>query len=615
MSELLTARIMPLERLFQLGSFRPAAVQRDYQWDEFRAERLLREITEAMSASGVRRFQAVDVDEGSAPGTEHGAADSPSDESVGTEPSGLAQHMSEVGAPPPKPISAFYIGAMVLSPSGPSTYEIFDGLQRLTTLTILLSVLRDLMDDVSLKNRLHASIVAAQGDFRLRHAGADTTLANTVQTLGQAGVRRQNRSRPIPESARRVFDVARRFVVLLQRRVQGERSALATFLLEHVLTGIVETNDPRLARHIFVATNLYGLPLRRDEVFKGQVLALAPNAETLTQLEKIWDSVRETVGQATLEEFLIAFDLIWRRQAQGADCLGDLIDHLAKPESAGEVVTFMNSLQGHAAAWKELESYLRNPSGGALGNHIWRLSFFKWKEWKPLALHWMERHLANAGDERQYARSLKRFAELNRRCVAITLYDFGEERCAEMFLKALQHALRSKSVEPFSRKPGSRLPLDFSVKVRETVKAALMLPIEDYGVRRTLILWYEALLWPRDLAPGLIAGGSVEHILPEKPDLRSRWLGDFPQVEERYFMHSSIGNLALVDPAVNFDLGNKDFVHKLSILKARNQFGKYKSLADVESENAWTPTVIQQRARAMASRIWDELSLPEPGVR
>lgn len=285
MTELLTARIVPLGKLFEAGSFQPAAVQRDYQWDEVRAERLLREITEAMRALSERNFATLDGDEMDATGSMPDAA---GDSSSGTEDAdlpGLSSQMREGAAITPKAISSFYVGALVLSPVSAGVFEIFDGLQRLTTLTVLISVLRDLVKDEKIKQRLHAVIGIGNSEFRLKHAGADSTLATMIQKRGEAGVRRQRRSRPSTESGRHIFDVARRFVIQLDRRTQEELGALSTFVLERVLAGIVEVGDPRLARHIFVATNLYGLPLRRDEVFKGQILAIAPNTSAIAELD------------------------------------------------------------------------------------------------------------------------------------------------------------------------------------------------------------------------------------------------------------------------------------------------------------------------------------------
>jgi hypothetical protein len=439
-----------------------------------------------------------------------------------------------------------------------------------------------------------------------------------IQKPGEAGQLRQSRSRPVTDSGRHIFDVARKFVLLLRRRNQEELAAIATFALEKVFAGIVETADQRLARHIFVATNLYGLPLQRDEVFKGQILALAPSPQAFAEMESQWNEVRDLVGRrkegeerGKFEEFLIAFDAVWRRQPQGADCLGDLVDHLST--DATKLPSFMRAMLSYAAAWRELESLLKTPTGGPVGNHIWRLSFFKWAEWKPLALHWLERHRAFPNNQKQFAKSHWRFAHLNRCCMVITLYEFSEERRSEMFLQALRLALRQRPVEPFSDRAGGRhLPLNFSNTVRTRVKAALLLPIEDYEVRRSLVLWYEAALWPKDLAPAHLSGGTVEHILPDRPDLNSQWVKSFADVGERYTAHNSLGNLALVDGAVNDELSNRDFVHKKPILENRGQYPKYKCLADIKAAQSWTADVISERARGMATRIWSELDLRDP---
>lgn len=609
MTDLVTARIVPLERLFHLGRFRPAAVQREYQWDEERAERLLREITEAMHAANGVGFPSTDADSSDAATQADGAL--AGGEEAGEDVPGRPDEVSEFGAESPRALPAFYVGALVLSPNGSAEYEIFDGLQRLTTLTILISVLRDLIDDQAISSRLHTAVAIGQKEFRLRHAGQDSTLRSMVQTAGEAKILRQMRSKPSTPSGKQIFDVTRRFVRLLQRRDESELKALACFILDRVLAGIVETEDQRLARHIFVATNLYGLPLRRDEVFKGQLLSLASDEGQAAKIEGMWNFLCEKVTPASFEGFLTAFDAIERRLPQGADCLGDLMDHLTKRTAQGSLDACLAAISNYALAWHDLENYLRNPSGGPIGNHIWRLGFFKWSEWRPLALHWLERHRASLQDEKHRNKTVWRFAELNRRCMAITLYDFGEEKRAEMFLKALQGAMKRRPTEPFGKSPHSG-PLDFSKKVRTTIKQGLSLPIEDYEARRSLMLWYEASLWEDELAPGYLMGASVEHILPEKPDLNAQWTQSFPNVEERYLCHGSIGNLVLVDRPVNAELGNKPFADKKAIMIEKGQFEKYICTSDVAHIIDWNPEVVRKRALQFAPKIWSKLKLPEP---
>ncbi len=224
MTELIDARILPLEQLFNLGRFRPAAVQREYQWGGERAERLLREITETMLAANGSAFPTADVDSDDTPAQANGA--SSHDEEADGDASDINEEIAEFEAEPPAALPAFYVGALVLRPNGGADYEIFDGLQRLTTLTILIAVLRDLVEDQAIAGRLNMAVAIGEDDFRLRHAGPDTVLRRMVQTAGQAAILRQTKSRPSAASGKQIFDVTRRFVRLLQRRSQSELQAL-----------------------------------------------------------------------------------------------------------------------------------------------------------------------------------------------------------------------------------------------------------------------------------------------------------------------------------------------------------------------------------------------------
>ena len=608
----ISSRVVGIEELFQSGQFRPAAVQRDYQWTIDQSERLRRELTDAMSAlqladdDGVADIDGSDV-----------LPEDQEDELAEDDEIGLPDEISETGAVSPKAMAVFYIGAIILRPVAAGQYEIFDGLQRLTTLTILLAVLRDLLKKGPVKKRLEAVITDGGQNFRLTHAGKDRSLITLVQKAGEAKKVRYFRSAPDSDSGKRIFDVQREYARHLKNWPIEQLESFAKFIFDHVQVSVIEIADKRLARHTFVATNLYGLPLRRDEVFKGQLIALAQDDEQAKQIEGVWNDVRLKVGDR-FEEFLICCDMIERRQTQGADCLGDLIDHLEGRAAKGEILSWLGVLNSYADAWAKLVDYPKYPHGDPLGNHIWRLSFFKWRDWMPLALHWMERHRAFKGPEKarsaQYGRTLRRFAQLHRRCMAITIYEFGEENRAEIFLKALKLAMRKSPITPFTEEGKSGRPLDFSEKVRRDIKAALSLPIENYEVRRSLMLWYEASLWEKDLAPSHLRAGSVEHVLPGKPALSSQWRTDFSDDGKRYMLHNSIGNMGVVDAQVNDEMGNSNFSVKKPILDREGQFDKFKTMKDVEHIAAWTPKVIKERTERMAREIWKELGLADPDL-
>lgn len=147
------------------------------------------------------------------------------------------------------------------------------------------------------------------------------------------------------------------------------------------------------------------------------------------------------------------------------------------------------------------------------------------------------------------------------------------------------------------------------------MKNALRKPLENYEVRRTLLLWYEASLWGAE-APGYIVASSVEHLLPNNPAPASRWMTDFKDPDERYWAHGSLGNLALVESRLQETLGIHDFPVKRSILMRESQFERFRSTAGIVSHvaTAWTAVDIEARTAAMSAGAWEELLLREPSA-
>ena len=609
MERALVSKILSVEEFFRLGAFRPANVQRDFRWGWPQAEKLLTDIEVAAREAGLLAGEDVPENDEDQTDPEDGADEPPLE-------------IADVESAAERAPNVFFAGAMILFPANVDggEYEIFDGFQRATTLTIAVAVLRDVLNetlgDDPIIARLHACIAAPARDdaFRLSHPGKAVALSRFVQPIGKAGVPRNAPSAPEHDSDKRVFDIQRKMARKFLRIRPEDARAFAAFLLDHVRLAAILVDNQRLARGAFVSTNLYGVRLRRDELFKGQLMSLARSIDEERRIEEIWNDVRTKIDDQ-LEEFLIAIDLLTRRRPQSPDCLGDLLIDLEARAQRGALIPWMGLLNRYADAWRALEEHLKFPHGGPLGNYIWRLSFFPWSEWKPAALCWMERFQAqkqsSSNQQRVYNKFRDRFEQLGRRCLAITIYDFGEGRRAEIFLNTVRRQLRASPELPYSMDRSGIRPLDFSRKVRADVKARLSLPIEDRQIRRAVILWHEATLWGEH-APGHLRRGTVEHVLPEKPTLTSRWRAAFPLEETRYVCHNSLGNMCVVSAEANMEMGNQDYAEKQAVLAAHNEYDKFKTAADLEVVRAWTQEVIQERTARIASAIWASIDLPEP---
>src|SRR5262249_11840734 len=157
--------------MFALGRFVPASVQRDFQWEERQCQELFSDLERVFAGEDARG------DESDA------AADENADATIDIVP--------DRDTAPASTQRDYFLGAMVLRPAPEGRHEVFDGLQRLTSLTILISVLRDLAGAGAQSDALNAMIAEAGGEFRLTLPGKDTTLREEVQKRGEAAKARR----------------------------------------------------------------------------------------------------------------------------------------------------------------------------------------------------------------------------------------------------------------------------------------------------------------------------------------------------------------------------------------------------------------------------------------
>ena len=583
----LGARILTVGETFALGLFAPASVQRDFQWEERQCQELFCDLERVFAAEDGPRTEEADA--------------------AAEETEGSSDILPDSEAPPSTIQRDYFLGAMVLRPSPEGRYEVFDGLQRLTSLTILICVLRDLAGETPEAAALDAMIVTPEGEYRLTLPGKDTTLHDEVQKRGEAN--RARRAAPASDMGARIRNACTLFRRELGRWNAPRRAAFAEFLALRVQLVSIAAADPLLASQIFVTTNARGLALDKVELFKGQLIDIAGDETAAERIAQSWVSVQNLVGD-DLEDLLAALDFIERREPQGAERLTQFADHLLKRYGPAHIVRFVERLDLYALAWRDLHQRLFEPADADASASVWMLRLFKWREWKPLALIWTAQYLRQRGNEgaAERARALfaRRFDGLHRRAMAITLAGNSDLDRTKIFARAVQQVARKR--DPLDRQGA----LGFDAPAQARMQETMRLPLIHDDTRLTLLRWIEAMQWTAAQAPPprAIARASVEHILPQRPQAGSAWLAQFPNEDARFNVCHALGNLALIDFKANEGMGNGDFGAKLPVLSA--QAGKYKLLADIVAQSNWSAGMIAARTKRLSAFVWRELQLPEP---
>ncbi|MGO9547623.1 MAG: DUF262 domain-containing protein [Rhodomicrobium sp.] len=587
---LLSARVLPVEEFFRLGRFTAASVQRDYIWESQQSEDLLDDVERACAT-----YSPEPVPDGESRISVAGAAGE--DREHAFEP--LRTSAGRDDAP------GYHLGSMVLRREGDGCFELFDGLQRATTLTILLCIVRDLTESEALRERINR-LIWDGAVIRLNLPGADRTLFAEIQGAAQS-IRSFRRA--VGARGQRIRRARSVFYNYLSMWDQERVARFGDYLLSRTFLVVAETDSQTLARQVFITANNRGVQLRPIDIFKGQLLDMAESGEAAENIALRWNGIAHVAGDG-IEDFMRAFDFVKRCEPQGADHLTKLASSVEKNYGADRLEEVLDDILRHASTWSWLMDKLKSAPSSNADLDIWRLRFFKWFEWKPMALAWYHEYgekrgikAGGAGTKAETAFK-QRFGALHRICMMMTLAKFSANDRARIFGKAL-----SQSRNPFSTsviRPGA---LTFRPQQIARVLESLATPLHDDETRLSLMRWLESMSDGPDWGAGA-AYASVEHVLPQRPAPDSQWLKDFPDEEERFSACHSIGNLALMDYTENQKITNLDFNLKLPVIKEQSK--KYKTLAGIAEQTMWRPAEIRQRANDMIGLACKQLNISRP---
>jgi uncharacterized protein with ParB-like and HNH nuclease domain len=216
--------------------------------------------------------------------------------------------------------SVYFLGSIVLikSPASPDA-KVVDGQQRLTTLSILICIIRDLTSDLAQQQKRH-QYVCQSGDadlgkedrYRLLLRDRDRNFFE--RNVHAIGATNQLLDAELLEgSERRIVENARflreRLLTLDERR----RNDLVAFLLQHCYLVVVAVPTAEAARRIFTVLNARGLDLTATDILKADLLERAGHTQEAV-LARDWESIEEESGRDRFVELFTHIRMIYERE-------------------------------------------------------------------------------------------------------------------------------------------------------------------------------------------------------------------------------------------------------------------------------------------------------------
>ncbi len=507
--------------------------------------------------------------------------------------------------------SGHFLGSLVLSSEDESRPQVIDGQQRLTTLMLLLSALREECHARGLTNlvqkidkRLTSDDLAGGDDyFKFKTGAANWPVFRDLVLRGPTDTQRRrsddfdkptrSRNRPLVDNFGRLGG---HLAAYLGRLPEAEQSAwLETFhkfLMERVELVVIEVKTLADAFLLFETLNDRGLQLSAADLLKSHLLgevARRASDEDVDTAAGEWDAMLDDLGaQVDVSRFLRHY-LLSRHPKVQKDDIFAFFKQLVATAGASAVLRDLKIAAGHYGDFEAPERVAHEQTRRVLIDLQTLRAVTCYIALLPARRYLSERDFLD----------FARLAEvLTFRYSSVV--GLGTNEIERKYHEAAKILVESEG----ARLADSRAVLLAAMPDAQQFTVAF----ERLAMGRQYLLRYTFRKIEQSLAPGLekeIKASDlvhIEHVMPQK--LSAGWLkslgADVARHEE---LVNRWGNLTLFFAGLNIPASNKPFPEKKTYY-ADSQVELTKRLCTFDT---WGPSEIEQRQRwlaGVAERLW-----------
>lgn len=489
----------------------------------------------------------------------------------------------------------YFLGSVVLvKEEGVTKSEVIDGQQRLTTLSLILGVLRDLVDNSDLSRAIQGFLEKPAVEWdddqpaspRLVLRPRDKRFFNEyVQTVGGTD-RLVGISNNITEtdSQRAIRDNAKALRSELVGWDQDQLKALFKMMGARTFMVTVSTPDLNSAYRIFSVMNSRGMPLAPSDIFKSQVIGAISDSDK-QHFADLWEKLEEDLGRDEFANLFLYIRAVFSQTRAVRSLLTEFPEQvLNKYLHANDGKGFITEvLEPYARADIRLKSHdFEGVEWTGVNAWLKRLSQLDNDDWRPVALWALKHH----GDDPDFLEAF--LQKLERLAASMLLRRLYATPRAQRYMELLSQLVEGTGLDSPA----------FDLNDREKVDSIHTLDGELYNftrVRKYVLLRLDSAL-AND--PGASYDHSlitVEHVLPQTPSEGSDWLQDFTDEERDHWTHR-LGNLLLLNRRKNSQAQNYDFQKKKeTYFKSSSGVAVFALTTQVLQEPEWTPEVIERR--------------------
>ncbi|MCY3787450.1 MAG: DUF262 domain-containing protein [Gemmatimonadetes bacterium] len=511
------------------------------------------------------------------------------------------------------PEPAHYMGYLVLQSADNRAFDIIDGQQRMTTLSLLMLAAVAHLTDLAVSADPTDPQRRRAEQLRSNYIGyldPVSLVPRSKLTLNRHNDRfYQNYLVPLESLPPRVLDASehllRRAFLWFRERIK-ERSgddgeSVARFVdvaVDKLFFTIITVTDELNAFKVFETLNARGVRLSATDLLKNYLFSVVSRGNAhesdINNLESRWEDVVGLLGSESFPEFLRVFWNSRNRLVRKADLFKTMRSAI---RDRAKVFQLIRDMDRHARVYSALRSPEDDSWTAEERASLAQLQMFNVRQ--PLALLLAAFEQFAERDRASFGRFLQAIAVVSFRYNVICGRQSNEQEVVYNQIARELSAGEIVSVQAAIAKLRPVYPTDAEFRAAFADKALRTTSARNNKVVRFILFRLEAQLSGQHFGFES-AKYSIEHVLPENPS--DDWLQFDDQQREASTYH--LGNMTLLTTADNRDLGNSGYAEKRAIYE-KSDFAITRKLA--EDFDAWTVEKIHSHQAWMARQatgIW-----------